>query len=611
MVAQSTLARRLAALLLVAGTALTACAPQPPPSTGVEPTEAAAPTAQPATAAPANTAPPPPTAAPTDAPTSPPEPTAAPTQAPTAAPTEAPAAAVVLPSELLFLREGALIALDPASGAERRIADGVSDFAATPDGALLALVREADLWLVARDGSGLRNLSGDGSALIEATPSWTPDGLTVVYAASKSGEPYPNQWLAWAPWCGASEVRKVDLPAGAISTLAPGCDPAVSPDGRRIAYASPPTAPVPGMDSGMRLSVNSVRLINRQGQNGWDFARAAGPGAGSASDGVLVYAPAWSPDGAQVAYQRYVGMQVETDVNMSEVGGSLKGQGQPFASGAGWLMPPLFAPDGRTVVVTEHTYGDARGFGGYDAWAARAVRLEGTRPVAMPSGEVTMLGTELGGRFPRAQRAVWSPDGSALAVQLPPNWRPGLPDDEPLDPGGLERLGELWRWQPGSDPAERIAVDVSFASPLAWLPATAAHAAGGYRLVAPAGWQLAAPGEFEERTAVAPDGIRLVSAAPYAQLAAADLAAQSAAQMFPSFVAGGGKDEAAIVWPDGSVYREFSGAAPDGTPVAGATRVVRRADGSTVALLYRSTAGRWPLDRALAQALLARSGPVS
>ena len=61
----------------------------------------------------------------------------------------------------------------------------------------------------------------------------------------------------------------------------------------------------------------------------------------------------------------------------------------------------------------------------------------------------------------------------------------------------------------------------------------------------------------------------------------------------------------ALVWPDGSVYREFLGRDADGTSVAGATRIRSGRDGSTIVALYRTTPERWGVERARAQALLA------
>jgi hypothetical protein len=401
----------------------------------------------------------------------------APTTAATIAPTEQPPTAAPQPpaygSELLFLRQGALTAYDLQARSERVLADSVRDFAATADGTRIALVRELpdgiDLWQVQRDGQGLAQLTRDGFERIEATPSWAPDGMTLVFATADSSDQYTRQWPAWATWCAVSQVVTLDIATGATQPLGAGCDPAVSPDGKRIAFATPPTEPEPGLESFGATIANTLRLVNLQGANGWDIAIASGSPEGQDA-GRLVYAPAWSPDGTRLAYQRFFGNQIEVDINTSEITPSFERQGQAVSLGAGWLLPPVFAPDGRSVAIVEHNFSDARGFGGYDAWSVSVLGLEGSREVGLPFGSVIMAGTPAGEPLARAQRAVWFPAGDALAVQLPPGWRPGMPQNEPLDPGGAERLGELWRWTPGAEPEELLVADVDFASPLAWLP---------------------------------------------------------------------------------------------------------------------------------------------
>jgi dipeptidyl aminopeptidase/acylaminoacyl peptidase len=424
------------------------------------PTEPAPPTAAPATV--------PPTDAPTAAPTAP-EPTAAPTEP---AATEAPTPTAPQPStrgsEILFLRGGELHALDTASGTLRSIAPDVREFAASADGARIALVRgdgaKAELWSVRRDGSELTQLTSNDRA--EATPSWAPDGAALAYGSSTSSTPYAREWQSWSAWCVNSEVRVLDLSAKAEETLAPGCDPALSPDGRRIAYAAPPS----GAQEGPPLQgiQNSIRLINRQGQNGWNFATASGELGGEvATGGLLVYAPAWSPDGAQIVYQRFLGYQALVDLAISQIAPSFKGGGEPLAVGAGWLLPARFAPSGETLAIGENNYRDARGFGGYDNWSVSVIRLQGSREVAMPSGPLTAQGQQID-QLSRGQSAAWSPGGAELAVVLPPGWRPGLPDNEPIDAG--EQPGEIWLWTPGQMPSRKLVDGVDFASPLAWLP---------------------------------------------------------------------------------------------------------------------------------------------
>ena len=448
-------------------------------------------------------APPPPAALPTSPPEAPiaapsptpkpmqPHPTSLPEPMPLPSPSPAPATVAPLltpetatasplpptpsrPSEglftgaLIFLRDGSLWLFD-ANG-ERLLVDRAYEFAPGADGNLIAVVRETDqfdIWIVSRDGSALRRITNDRS--VESSLSWAPDGSALIFAAADVGEPLPQLWPGWALWCGASQVSVIDLASGQRQALARGCDPAVSPDGRRIAYSAPPTARDVGMAGGAPVFGNTVRLINRRGEHAWNFARADSADAPMPNTGMLVYGPAWSPDGASVTYHRYLGMQVEVDINLSEIGGSFEGKGRPFAEGAGWLLPVRFAPDGRRAAIIEHNYSDARGFGGYDAWSVQVVTFDGSRTVDLPQGPMTMIGGSAV-RLPRAASAAWSPDGTRLAVLLPPGWRPDVSLNEPFDPTGAERPGEVWLWQPGAAPSVRLISNVDFASPLAWLP---------------------------------------------------------------------------------------------------------------------------------------------
>jgi hypothetical protein len=181
----------------------------------------------------------------------------------------------------------------------------------------------------------------------------------------------------------------------------------------------------------------------------------------------VLYAPAWSPDGAQIVYHRFLGYQALVDLDLSQIAGSFDGKGQTLAAGAGWLLPARFTPDGKTLVISENNAGDARGFGGYDNWSVSVIRLEGAREIALPSGPLTAAGQQVA-ELPRAQAAQWAPNGARLVVELPPSWRPGLPNDQPLDAG--EQPGELWLWTPGAEPSQKVVAGVDFASPLAWLP---------------------------------------------------------------------------------------------------------------------------------------------
>lgn len=438
------------------------------------PTRAASPTH----AAPTTASTKPPTTQPTSLPTSAPtrpiaSPTSQPVQpSPSAAPvTVSPApAASAMGSEILFLRGGVLIAYDVTAGSERQLAEGVYSFTATHDGAQIALVRgtgsSAELWLMNRDGSGLRQLTNNQRA--EDTPRFAPDGQAIIFAAADADMMAGRTWADWSRWCRQSQVVVLDIASGSEQSMGAGCDPAISPDGKRIAFATAPSSLEQSSTADMPLAFgNAIRLVNRQGQNGWNFATAGDPAKNDS--GRLVFAPAWSPDGRQLAYQRFVGYQALTDVLYTEMGNSFEGKGKKIDLGPGWMLAPRFAPNSTQIANIDYNAGDARGFEGYEIWSVRLLGLNGQRSLAMPEGETDFAASEVD-RLYRAQVAAWSPDGASLAVQLPTGWQPGLAENEPLF--GEEKPGELWLWKPGQQPEQKLADNIDFASQIMWLPAT-------------------------------------------------------------------------------------------------------------------------------------------
>jgi predicted secreted protein len=208
---------------------------------------------------------------------------------------------------------------------------------------------------------------------------------------------------------------------------------------------------------------NAIRLVNREGENGWNFATAGQGG----EDGHLVYAPAWSSDNGVVAYHRFVGYRALVDLNYIEMGGSFQGNGDLLYSGAGWLMPPEFAPRSRRMAVVEYNFSDARGWGGYTQWTIRVLQPGQTSEITLPTG-TRETDAALVDQLRYGTAAVWAPAGDELLVTLPAGWSADAPTDQPVFQS--RTAGELWRWTPGSEPSERLVQQIDFASPLLWLP---------------------------------------------------------------------------------------------------------------------------------------------
>jgi TolB protein len=134
----------------------------------------------------------------------------------------------------------------------------------------------ADLWQVAIDGTGLRNLTS-APGLDNWSPAYSPDGTRIAFASTRdAGVP-----RIWTMARDGTDLRLV--------TSGHGEYPDWSPDGSQIVYAAPPQA----------------------GTGAYDLWIAAADGSGSPTrltdTSVTEFGPAWSPDGAWIAYQRDAG----------------------------------------------------------------------------------------------------------------------------------------------------------------------------------------------------------------------------------------------------------------------------------------------------------------
>jgi eukaryotic-like serine/threonine-protein kinase len=325
-----------------------------------------------------------------------------------------------------------------ADGSDRRTllpSDGVYPFlrnpAWSPDGMTLAIVRgtggvAAEIWLLSRDGSGLRRLSGDRAAVFSDEPVFTADGRGIVHASNRGG---------------ATNIWSLPIDGGEPSRLTTGPGPEATPTVARdgaIAFAS----------SRWKTALFLHDLASRKSQT-------------LVTHSSYLWGPTFSPNGRELAFSR------------NEVDGAWHvwlvpadgGAGRQLTSGAQGEVYPRYTRDGESVVY--HTWDKPR-----RVW--RVARRGGPPDALTPDGldatfgDLSPDGTTLafvatedkevervytlrvGEAKPRLLRSPasmprWSPDGTWIAFSPDRSYSGGVFIVHP-DGTGERRLTQTGGW---------------------------------------------------------------------------------------------------------------------------------------------------------------------
>jgi serine/threonine protein kinase len=233
----------------------------------------------------------------------------------------------------------------------------------SPDGSRLAFVLrkqgEPDaLATSAADGSDLRViLKSDDVYPFFGRLSWSPDGALLAVSRSRGGM---NREIWTVPALGGAATRMTKDQQGVVSD-----SPIFTPDGRGIVHrsnrggasnlwwqpldAKPPVQLTtgPGPDSSPSVARNgTIAFLNSRSRNMLLlYSLADGVSTTLLSDSSRLWAPAFSPDGKEIAYSRD-----EPDGSwhlwMVPTGG---GPARQFTSGKAPEIYPRFTPDGTAV----------------------------------------------------------------------------------------------------------------------------------------------------------------------------------------------------------------------------------------------------------------------
>jgi Tol biopolymer transport system component len=306
-----------------------------------------------------------------------------------------------------------------------------SEPAFSPDGNFIAFRSERDgggLFLMGATGESVRRLTDTGY-----DPAWSPDGKEIVYATAAGDDP--------RDWGTHSQLWRIEVANPSrrhLVTDVDGVQPSWSPGGQRVAFWSVPTG------GGQRTL--------------WTVPVSGGKPVRVTDDTSYNWSPAWSPDGRYLyfASDRKGSMNLWR-IPIDEDTGNVQGPPEPVTSSSQWNGPLRLSRDGRRIAYAARDERSNLEKAAFDP-AGPSV-MQTPEPINQSSQAVSLGGVSPDGRWivfrstaPQEDLFLVRPDGTGLlqltrdeAKDRGPVW---MPDGRILFFSDRSKSWEAWTIRP-------------------------------------------------------------------------------------------------------------------------------------------------------------------
>jgi dipeptidyl aminopeptidase/acylaminoacyl peptidase len=230
---------------------------------------------------------------------------------------------------------------------------------------------EVELFTIQPDGQGRRQRS-DTAGVVEAAPSWAPDGRRIAFTARVAA----NRWA----------LQNLDLDSGAVTGVTQGpldYDPAWSPLGDVIAFAG-------HFDLGGTVESSTLSIVPPDGLGTRPLLLLE-------DRSRFIRYPTWAPDAGRIAFSVQPGA---ADAEIYVVGADGSDPHRLLAH-PGWDdVDPAWSPDGRQIAFASGP------FAGSTSATRHAIWL-----LDLATG---VIGTIVSDPTRDLRRPAWSPDGTQI-----------------------------------------------------------------------------------------------------------------------------------------------------------------------------------------------------